>query len=128
MTSIKEDIQKLNNLFPKGRLRRSYFILLEILSLVIVFLCMGAVMDHRLSNTFFGTLIWIVFFLLIFLQIVIVSKRLQDCGFIALFSLLIFVPAINTALILFLCVYPGQKGQNKFGADPQDKDKTEKLT
>jgi len=124
MTSILDDIRKINNRFPKGRLRRTYFIFLQIFSLVLAFLCMGAVMDNRLSdNAIFGVLVWIILFALVVFELVIVSRRLQDCGFMPLFSILVLVPAVNGALILFLFIYPGQKGENKYGPDPRDKDR-----
>jgi uncharacterized membrane protein YhaH (DUF805 family) len=60
---------------------------------------------------------WLTLAFIIF-EIYITAKRLHDCSISGWFSLLLFFRVCIVPGILFMCIYPGTKGQNKYGADP----------
>ncbi|MBS3932920.1 MAG: DUF805 domain-containing protein [Truepera sp.] len=42
-------------------------------------------------------------------------RRLHDTGHSGYFALLLFVPLVNIALVLYLLVMPGTRGPNRYG-------------
>jgi uncharacterized membrane protein YhaH (DUF805 family) len=105
----------------KGRLRRTYYFLAQILVLVLSTFFLLAIMDHRVNSDNMLAGVLTILFLGLVLSILIITtvKRVHDAGLNPLLSLLIFVPTINFIFGLVLCFLPGQKGENLFGPDPR---------
>ncbi|MFM9989556.1 DUF805 domain-containing protein [Flavobacterium sp.] len=124
-------MKKLKNLsLPKGRMRRTNYILWQILCQsvfiilydVFIYYPMYSGYSVKKSEMF----ILLVFLIVLFsLEFYLTYKRLQDCRFPGWYCLLLFIPIIFEIIILILCLYPGTKGVNKFGLDPRDKNKKE---
>ena len=69
-----------------------------------------------------GILVTLSFVMLLFgtvFSFIFVIKRLHDLGASGWFSVLSFVFIINTFMLLFLLLWPGNKGSNKFGPPPR---------
>jgi uncharacterized membrane protein YhaH (DUF805 family) len=61
---------------------------------------------------------WLLWVFIIF-EIYLTAKRLHDCNFSGWLSLILLIGQIGFLTVLFMCLYPGTKGENKFGADPR---------
>ncbi len=112
-------MESLKNLFPpKGRLRQRDYILWQLLFIGVM------VLLFLLSFCSIPGLIFLIFIAYGF-EFYITAKRIQDCSYSGLYSLLLFIPTINGLLVLVLCLYSGTKGTNEFGLDPREKVKKE---
>ena len=59
-----------------------------------------------------------VYFLLQWVQLALVIKRLQDIGLSGFLALLIFVPALSVLVVIILGFVPGQSKSNRSGPLP----------
>ena len=64
---------------------------------------------------------WAMLFLVAFLaslwsNVALAVKRLHDLGRPGLMALVLFVPVISIIAFLALCLFPGDKGPNRYGA------------
>lgn len=53
-----------------------------------------------------------------YISLILTVRRLHDINFRGWWYLLILVPLVGAIAILVMCVLPGTKGPNRFGADP----------
>ncbi|OJJ12926.1 DUF805 domain-containing protein [Roseibium sp.] len=60
----------------------------------------------------------ILFFVLQWIELALVIKRLQDMGFSGFWALLIFVPGLNILMVLIVGFTPGVAEPNKHGPLP----------
>jgi len=105
-------------IFPSiSRLRRRDYVLWQLL------FCIGYLALFALNFATFGILGHVLFmsglmYAFIILEIYLTARRLQDCNITGWLSLLLYFRVFIIPGVLFLCIYPGTKGVNKFGADP----------
>jgi uncharacterized membrane protein YhaH (DUF805 family) len=64
---------------------------------------------------------WALLFLIAFLaslwsNVALAVKRLHDFGKPGLMAIVLFIPVISIAAFLLLCLFPGDKGSNRYGA------------
>ena len=64
---------------------------------------------------------WATLFLVAFLaslwsNVALAVKRLHDFGKPGMLALVLFVPIVSIAAFLLLCLFPGDKGPNRYGA------------
>lgn len=109
-------------IFPSlGRLRQRDYVLCQLFLLV---LCIVGAVLYLFVRFFLPP--WLVVpgvpIALIVVEIYLTAKRLHDCNISGWFSLLFIYPPFAVLGILFMCLYPGTKGVNKFGADPNEND------
>ena len=65
--------------------------------------------------------IWSLLFLAAFMvslwsSVTLAVKRLHDFGKPGLMAIVLFIPVISIAAFLLLCLFPGDKGSNRYGA------------
>ena len=57
----------------------------------------------------------VVFFASLWCNVALAVKRLHDFGKPGILAVSLFVPVISIAAFLFLCFFPGDSGENKYG-------------
>ena len=117
---VKDLVQLLN---IKGRLRRKHFLVLQLAALIALYFFHFGQNTYYMASTF-----TILFYAAIVFEFFIAARRLQDCGISPLCSFGIIVPYLNVLFILFLCIKPGQPGENKYGPDPREQEPFKKRT
>lgn len=97
-----------------GRIGRIKFLTGWVLLLVIFILTL--LLTALVSPNAPADTVW-TSFAIVFLwpNIVLWAKRLQDCNTSALTLLLLFIPIVGLAVVLFAFFAPGTKGPNKYG-------------
>jgi uncharacterized membrane protein YhaH (DUF805 family) len=112
-----------------GRARRKEYWMYTLIYMPILFLAMFA--DNALGTTFqmdvmgqavdvgYGWVYVIVGLLHFFPSLSVVVRRLHDVGKSGWFYLIILIPLIGVIWLLVLLVSNGNKGDNKYGADPK---------
>ena len=112
-----------------GRARRKEYWMYTLIYMPILFLAMLA--DNALGTTFqmdvmgqavdvgYGWVYVIVGLLHFFPSLSVVVRRLHDVGKSGWFYLIILIPLIGVIWLLVLLVSNGNKGDNKYGADPK---------
>lgn len=80
------------------------------------------VVFHFASFGMFGYVLYNsgLLYAFILFEIYLTAMRLHDCNISGWFSLLLFLGALLVPLVLFMCIYPGTKGANRFGSDPSN--------
>ena len=76
--------------------------------------------ESMISGDYIGTnpLFPVLFFVLQWVELALVVKRLQDIGQSGFLALLIFVPILNVIMLIFLGVVPSQGQPNRHGPMP----------
>ena len=112
-----------------GRARRKEYWMYTLIYIPILFLAMIA--DNALGTTFqmeamgqsvdigYGWVYVIVGPLHFLPSLSVVVRRLHDVGKSGWFYLIIFIPLVGFIWMLVLLVSDGNKGENKYGADPK---------
>ncbi|MDA8904049.1 DUF805 domain-containing protein [Flavobacteriaceae bacterium] len=112
-----------------GRARRKEYWMYTLIYMPILFLAMFA--DNALGTTFqmdvmgqavdvgYGWVYMIVALLHFLPSLSVVVRRLHDVGKSGWFYLIILIPLIGVIWLLVLLVSNGNKGDNKYGADPK---------
>ena len=120
-------LQNFNNF--SGRARRKEYWMYTLIYMPIIFLAMFA--DNALGTTFqmeamgqsvdigYGWVYVIVCLLHFLPSLSVVVRRLHDVGKSGWFYLIIFIPLVGFIWMLVLLVSDGNKGENKYGADPK---------
>jgi uncharacterized membrane protein YhaH (DUF805 family) len=101
------------NIF-KGRLNRTTYLLINIIIFVITGIFATSGVQHYLdAHDATAIMLGIVVGIPIFIwQISASARRLHDRGVSGWFSLLVIIPGAE----LILCILPGEKGVNRYGA------------
>ncbi|MEM7363107.1 MAG: DUF805 domain-containing protein [Pseudomonadota bacterium] len=112
---------------PKGRIGRVKYLglglalwLVTALAILVVGMVVGMLAPGEEAVE--GIITWIVMLLYIPMFVfafIFMIKRLHDLGFSGWLSALIIIPLINFILALFVLLWPGNKGSNKFGPPPR---------
>lgn len=63
-----------------------------------------------------ATIFWLVLILSVWSNITLGVKRLHDFGQPGVVAVSLLVPVVSYLVFIFLCVYPGDAGPNRFGA------------
>lgn len=104
-----------------GRIARQSFILAQIVMLLalaaVTLQIVKAGQDQQLL-AFWGFVFMATALVLAWCVVALAVKRLHDIGMPGALALLLFVPAINWAWILFLMVMPGNREANAYGPPP----------
>jgi uncharacterized membrane protein YhaH (DUF805 family) len=101
-------------LLAKGRIDRLKF---SLLSLILILMPKIIIGFHFLTD-----LIKLLILLVIaIIQIYLIIMRLHDINRSGLFLLIVFIPIINGALLLFLALKKGTDGHNSYGPNPLDR-------
>lgn len=111
-------------IFPSlGRLQQRDYVLCQLFLSVLCIVGAGLYLFVRFFLPPWLVLLGIPLVLIV-VEIYLTAKRLHDCNISGWFSLLFIYPPLAIPGILFMCLYPGTKGVNKFGADPRDNTST----
>lgn len=101
-------------LVTSSRLGRVRFI--GLLSFWLSTLGLLSFFPEEIPSTFILCLM-LAFFIIVILNITLIKKRrLNDLNFSGWWLLLSLIPGVGFGIILYLCMKPGSKGDNKFGA------------
>lgn len=99
----------------KGRLNRRLFILRNfVLGLIIIFCYFIALETSSILSLFFSILCFITWVS----GLCITIQRLHDLNRSGYYCLISLIPFINFLLLIYLFVFKGTTGENKYGPDP----------
>lgn len=110
----------------KGRINRKQFMLGYLLKLVIMFVTGGliALTDRTRMENYMLLPIILIFVIIVWLNISLLSRRLKDTGTTPWILILVLVPFLNALVgpvLLLLCmILPPEKRKNKYGDAPYD--------
>ena len=103
----------------KGRISRVAFLLGGLMMTVVTFFVlyrMSVAEEVGQGFEFWNSVLGVVVFVSLWCQAARAAKRLHDIGRPGLFAVAMFVPLINFIAFIALCVIPGERGPNKYGA------------
>ena len=110
----------------RGRINRKQFILAYLLKLVLMIIIGGliAIVDGTSFEVYLMSPVLLSFFVIAWLNISLLSRRLKDAGVTPWILLLVLVPYFNVLfgplLVLFCVIFPSGRGPNKYGDTPYD--------
>lgn len=103
---------------PNGRISRAVYALASLLLIVIPAIPLYKALMALETGTDpqgWSALFTVVFLATLWPNLALCAKRLHDMGRPALWSVLFFVPFLNTIAFVLLCVLPGNPGPNAYG-------------
>lgn len=102
-----------------GRVSRAAYLLAGLLMMVIVMFFIYRMVDAQeqgLTGSVWETGFSIALLISLWAQAALGAKRLHDIGRPGIFSVLLFIPALNFITFVALCILPGTPGANRYGA------------
>ncbi|MDN5927881.1 MAG: DUF805 domain-containing protein [Hyphomicrobiales bacterium] len=102
-----------------GRLSRApYFLAGLFAQLVPAFVLYRFTLVAETSGTseVLATIFWLALILSVWSNMTLGIKRLHDLGQPGIVAISLLVPVVSYFVFIFLCVYPGNAGPNRFGA------------
>ena len=98
----------------KGRLSREPYVL-GLLVMMLVIKALPPIMEIHEGHILFFDHALPVLLVSIVVQFALVIKRLHDFGRSGLLSIVLVFPMVNLVFALFLALFPGNQGRNRFG-------------
>ena len=97
----------------QGRLKRTHFLIGNIVANSVL----GSFLIYYFAEMRFDLyrVFWLLFAVCFFGLFSLIIRRLHDMGRSWSWSLLFLLPILNFIFTLFLCVFPGDKKENKYG-------------
>jgi uncharacterized membrane protein YhaH (DUF805 family) len=111
---VLEDLFKFS-----GRRNRQSYILLQLVSLAVIFLGLGILTAITVAAPAVGSVLWVLG-IVGFIAVAVVnwaaaSQRVRDFGQSGVWALVLLIPYVGFAFSLALWFIPSSEGENKYG-------------
>ena len=101
-----------------GRVARAaYFLAGLLLAIVQAFLLyrFALVPEGSAEGQFWASLFWFAVLLSVWSNVALGVKRLHDMNRPGILAVTLFIPVISILAFIFLCIFPGDPGPNRYG-------------
>lgn len=102
----------------RGRIGREPFVLSLIAAILLAAVALGPMIQVENDQMQLSEYALPILLLGHVVQFALAFKRLHDIGRTGLFAIVMIFPLVNIAFVVFLAVFPGEPGPNRFGDRP----------